>query len=44
MNGTLPLEERLNLLPDKKPLAMKQLEFTERRLKRDPEQGKAYER
>jgi len=32
------------LLPDNKPLAMKRLEATERRLKKDPEQGMAYDK
>lgn len=32
------------LLPDNKPLAMKRLESTERRLKKEPEQGIAYDK
>ena len=32
------------LLPDNKPLPMKWLESTERRLKKDPEQGAAYDK
>ena len=32
------------LLPDNKPLAMKRLESRERRLKKDPEQGVAYDK
>ena len=32
------------MLPDNTPLAMKRLEGTERRLKKDPEQGAAYDK
>ena len=38
-----PCKKNPMLLPDNKPLAMKRLERTERRLMRDPEQGVAYD-
>ena len=37
-----PWRKDPNLLPDNKDLAMKRLESTERRLKRNPDQAEAY--
>ena len=39
-----PWEKNPMLLPDNKSLAMKRLESTERRLKKDPEKGVAYDK
>lgn len=39
-----PWKKNPMLLPDNKPLAMKRLESRERRLKKDPEQGVAYDK
>ncbi|PFX31942.1 hypothetical protein AWC38_SpisGene3228 [Stylophora pistillata] len=39
-----PWKKNPMLLPDNKPLAMKRLESTERRHKKDPEQGVAYDK
>ena len=39
-----PWKKNPMLLPDNKSLAMKRLESTERRLKKDPEQGVAYDK
>lgn len=44
MDDTVPPEERPQLLPDNKPPAMKRVEATERHLKKDPEQGMAYDK
>ena len=38
-----PWKKDPNLLPDNKPLALKRLETTERRLKSNPDQAKAYD-